>query len=273
MTDHQDKEFDDYLAGGSRLSDAYGELPEVEPPEYLDYAIRDEAHRVVGAGAARGRPSVRERARAASSSSRAWQKWTMPLAVAATLVIVVMVGLQLPGIIGQVPQPPAVPAETPAASPAKQQALGGGILKQKKVAPTESGLRAEPPAGRAEQQDRVQGNAGLNEMKPAPKSRAPVDKKFEFFQLKKQAPAKAAPPAAMEAAPAAAAPAAPTATMRQQPASLAGKIGQSQAPGPWLARIEKLKREGKQAEAKRALAAFRQRYPNYPLPRDLRDLQ
>ena len=47
----------------------------------------------------------------------------------------------------------------------------------------------------------------------------------------------------------------------------------SMAPGPWLARIQQLKKEGRQAEAKQALAAFSKRYPAYPIPDDLRDLR
>ena len=110
MTNDQDSEFEKYLAGGSGLSDAYAGLPGAEPPAYLDYAIRDEAHRV--AGAAPGRAGVRARMRAGSSGWRAWQKWTLPLSVAATLVIVAMVGLQLPYITGQAPEPSA-PAPAP----------------------------------------------------------------------------------------------------------------------------------------------------------------
>lgn len=41
-------------------------------------------------------------------------------------------------------------------------------------------------------------------------------------------------------------------------------------PEQWLAKIESLRREGKAAEAKRSLAEFRRRYPDYPLPPSLR---
>lgn len=282
MTDDQDKEFDKYLAGGSRLSDAYADLPAAEPPTYLDYAIRDEAHRVVGAGASRGRPGVRERARAAASGSRAWQKWTMPLSVAATLFIVVIVAFQLPYITGQAPMPSTAPAEAPVAQPGEHQQQGGAAAKNNQVGPAGSGMLAKPaPRGAAAQQDSVQGNAGLNEMKPAPKPQPSADKNLKSYQYRKEkhAPpvarrvAPGVPPAAMEAAAPVAHEAARAPAPRQAPAPSAAGIAQKEGPRAWLMRIEKLKREGKQAEAKAALVAFRKRYPKYPLPEDLRDLE
>lgn len=75
---------------------------------------------------------------------------------------------------------------------------------------------------------------------------------------------------------------APKETMRPSavaPRAAAAPVGglQTQAqeihdlpPEQWLAKIESLRREGKAAEAKRSLAEFRRRYPDYPLPPSLR---
>ena len=87
---------------------------------------------------------------------------------------------------------------------------------------------------------------------PAAMQAAPATQEMTAPPPREPAPA----PVATEAAPAA---------MMQAPASM--------APGPWLARIRQLKKEGRQAEAKQALAAFSKRYPAYPIPDDLRDLR
>lgn len=285
MTDDQDSEFEKYMAGDSSLSDAYAKLPGAEPPAYLDYAIRDEAHRV--AGAAPGRASARARMRAGSSGWRAWQKWTLPLSVAATLVIVAMVGLQLPYITGQAPEPSA-PASAPEAAPAAvppaaaglaPPEAGAAIADKKRAAPAPSESVSKPQANAAAQQDRVRGNIVRKENKAAAKAppAAPAP-------AMREAPAA---PAATEAAPAtqerAAAPprepapaaatteAAPPAQTAAPAAMLQAPV--SPAPGPWLARIRQLKKEGRQEEAKQALAAFSKRYPAYPIPDDLRDLR
>lgn len=44
-------------------------------------------------------------------------------------------------------------------------------------------------------------------------------------------------------------------------------------PEPWLTRIRELLLEGRRAEAKQQLAAFRRQYPGYPIPEDLRELR
>lgn len=298
MTDDQDSEFEKYLAGESGVSDAYARLPGAEPPAYLDYAIRDEAHRV--AGIVPGRASVRARMRAGSSGWRAWQKWTLPLSVAATLVIVAMVGLQLPYITGQAPEPSA-PAAMPQAAPAaappaaavlKQPEAGGAIAERKRAAPAPSESAAKPEANAAAAlQDRVRGSIVREKDKAAPAAPAPAMREAPAAAPAAMAPVAA--PAAMQAAPAiqekAAPPArepapAPVATeaapavepqavlapaTRKAPAAMAPVT----APGPWLARIRQLKKEGRRAEAKQALAGFSKRYPAYPVPDDLRDLR
>jgi hypothetical protein len=64
------------------------------------------------------------------------------------------------------------------------------------------------------------------------------------------------------------------------PASNEGRAGQARervkeeppglaTPEQWLERIRQLRREGRVAEAQESLKAFRERYPDYPLPEDL----
>ena len=44
-----------------------------------------------------------------------------------------------------------------------------------------------------------------------------------------------------------------------------------EAPREWLERIARLRREGHIKEADESLAAFRKRYPDYEIPKELRD--
>ena len=45
----------------------------------------------------------------------------------------------------------------------------------------------------------------------------------------------------------------------------ASEASEMMAPEEWLAKIAALRAQGKQAEADASLAAFRKRYPDYPL--------
>ncbi len=58
---------------------------------------------------------------------------------------------------------------------------------------------------------------------------------------------------------------------RVQPlAEKAGKADADLSPRPWLERIAKLRRDGRTQEADESLAAFRRRYPDYEIPKELR---
>ena len=59
---------------------------------------------------------------------------------------------------------------------------------------------------------------------------------------------------------------------RIQPAMKnAGKRDADLAPRDWLERIAKLRREGRTKEADDSLAAFRRRYPDYVIAKEMRD--
>jgi hypothetical protein len=76
----QDREFETYLEGKSDVSKLYADLPEGDAPRHLDAAILAEAHRAVNS-----RPG-----------SKPKRRWVIPLSMAASLIVAVMVGLQLP---------------------------------------------------------------------------------------------------------------------------------------------------------------------------------
>jgi hypothetical protein len=59
---------------------------------------------------------------------------------------------------------------------------------------------------------------------------------------------------------------------RIQPlAEKAGKADADLSPRDWLERIARLRRDGRTQEADESLAAFRRRYPDYEIPKELRD--
>ncbi len=49
------------------------------------------------------------------------------------------------------------------------------------------------------------------------------------------------------------------------------ELDYTQLPDKWLEQIDTLRRQGRQEEAKRSLAEFRKRYPDYPLPAALQE--
>jgi hypothetical protein len=109
---------------------------------------------------------------------------------------------------------------------------------------------AEPGPAAAEESPRLEAQA-------APESGAP-DKKSKKSSAPSTRFALAAPAPAAKAAPMASEP---------QQTTMADKA--DQRPEDWLVRIRKLKEQGKLDEAKKELAAFKKRNPNYPVPKDI----
>ncbi len=311
MTQELDREFEQYLEGGSHLSDAYAGLPPAEPPAYLDYAIRAEAHSVVGERASRVRARTRDRD--ALRGWSVWQKWTMPLSMVAMLVVVVLVGLELPYMpreaLAPGPAPQAAPPAAPQAiapppivstAPAMKQKAGSGAMadnmKQEAAGRVMADKKPAAPAQPLQEhfETRATGAAPAEvgqAQKPAPAPQAAPSPAAEM-QAQPTAPAAMeAAPAAMEAAPAAAMEAAPARRMKAAPAPAAvapsaaatasvpaarapaSGLAQTARPQAWLEHIRQLRRNGQRAEAKTELAAFRKRYPDYSIPEELRDLQ
>jgi hypothetical protein len=76
------KALDEYLKGGSDISQRYHELGAADVPPELDRRVLDEARAAVaGGGAAR---------------SRSWLRWSAPVALAASVVLVVAVVIESP---------------------------------------------------------------------------------------------------------------------------------------------------------------------------------
>lgn len=218
-----------------RLSRLYREGAAGEPPPALDAAILAAARAAV-VPAPRRRPG--------------WRAWMLPMSLAATLVLTVSltlvvqqeqeqerVGAEAPP--SATPSKPAEAAKAEAAAPAVRQQKAATAIEQKAAAPS-SGLEREEVRRQAEPLAR-----------PAATG-APA------------APAVAAPPPA--AADALESRAKAVAPLRKE----AARAAVVRPPEQWLEEIRQLKNRGKEKEAAESLAAFRQAYPDYRLPEELR---
>ena len=213
-----------------RLSRLYRESAAGEPPPALDAAILAAARAAVAPAPPR-RPG--------------WRAWMLPTSLAATVVLTVSLTLvvrqEQERVEAEAPPPaaPSRPAESEAAAPAVRQEKAATAIEQKAAAPP-SGLKREEVRPQSEPLAR-----------PAA-TEAPA------------APAVAAPPPA--AADALESRAKAVAPLRKE----AARAAVVRPPEQWLEEIRQLKNRGKEKEAAESLAAFRQAYPDYRLPEELR---
>jgi len=235
-----------------RLRRLYGTLPREEPPAALDAAVLAAARRAVAP------PSLARR-------------WGAPVAVAATLVLVVGVTLEMqreePGIETSIapsaPPPAAVPeaAAPQAAAPAEPAPAPKPPAKTR----AKSAVKAMPrpqlrepapaPAARAQEAPRAAQDAPQAPSAPPAREAAPEAKRTAPFAdaLESTAVPRASPPA----------PAARSASGGVAANLSLQKRAVAEAPEAELERIAKLRAEGKDADADRALEAFRREHPGY----------
>ncbi len=83
MTDHvEDKDYEKYLDGESRVSRSYARLKELEPPETLDRAILDQARREAGKANGNWRASR-------------WNRWLSSFSIAAVVTLALALVLRV----------------------------------------------------------------------------------------------------------------------------------------------------------------------------------
>jgi hypothetical protein len=257
----QDREMDTYLQGKTDLSRLYADTPQIEPPDHVDAAILAEAHRAVNA-----RPGARPK-----------RRWAIPLGMVASLFAVVMIGLQLPHMLNepalqQVPMEAKVAAamDENAAAPASPAPDESRRVRAMDKAKTE--MTSNKPAPAATE-------AYAQPAAPMAAAPAPVAKRLEMGGsaesqnagvLSKEKKSAAVGESKLNDALEQRAPAAVMAS--PPPAQLERALKKDETdkvslrPEDWLTRIKKLKQEGKQEEFKKELAAFKKRYPAYPVP-------
>ncbi len=266
----QDRELETYLQGKGDLSQLYADAQKVEPPAHLDAAILAQAHRAVNA-----RPGIKPR-----------RRWAVPLGMVASLFAVVMIGLQLPYLLKEpvslqspteakvaavMDQRAAEPA--PALQPGERKDIQVGNEEKSEITGnkpvlTEAGAYAPPAAPRA---------AAPMPAMPAPvmpakrlemKESAAVENMGALSREKKSANTgeSIVNDALEQRVPAAAVLAAPQRAQTGRALQEAEADGKAPLPEEWLMRIKKLKQDGKLEEAGKELAAFKKRYPDFPVP-------
>lgn len=259
---NQDRELDTYLQGKTEVSRLYADAPQIEPPDHLDAAILAEAHRAVNA----------------SPGAQPKRRWAIPLGMVASLFAVVMIGLQLPYLL-----------QEPALQPAPLEAKVAASMDESAAAP-------EPPAKQARSRSLAMDNAKseIAANKPAAEAYAPPAAPMAAVpapvarrsELREEAEIQSAGALAKEKksndvggsnltdaleslAPAAAVQASPSPVQLERALKKDEADKADMSPEDWLARIAKLKQEGKLEDAKKELAEFRKRYPDYPVPKAL----
>jgi hypothetical protein len=286
---------DDYLKGDSAVSRAYRGGDDVAPPPAVDVAIRAAA------------------AEAVSVRRSAFQRWRVPLAAAAAVVVSVTVAVlveregppgALPPAADEYSAPPRVPAaeESKAKSPAAEPPAAEQRSLPQPAAPPERERLQSPPApppaaGKAAPapQMRQQSPAKPETAEPAPAAPAaagtiaPQGMRQEAPAASESSPAPPAQSAVPESASRAKrmAPGAEDRTSRDTGANQSGALRSAPAGAPatslpkegaeppeaWLARIRQLIKDGDEPAARRELQRFIEAHPQYLLPADIAALR
>jgi len=250
MSDHDDK-----------VRGAYGELPRDEPPEALDRAIMSSARHALE------RPRVR-------------RQWAVPVSVAAVLVLALGITLRMQR------EEPGIETSLPSREQPRSQVEPPKVEKEDlRVAPSAPAQAPEPQARPQRQAKPVQSAAPLEKKKALPLERDEAltrkDAASANVASEPEAKIQAAPAAAPPAAPAPAAAAAQSAPAAMAPAAapalrakrvaqgFAADVAKQADADPLrkeLERIVQLRREGRDAEADKALEKFRKENPDYRIP-------
>jgi len=233
--DTQDRGLEDYLAGGSALSGAYRRLAREEPEERLDQTVLS---------AARHHVEV-QREVAHSPFSR---KWVVPASLAAVLVLCVSVVLLMTPPAPELDDEPTLLA--PAAGGGPEAAHGRDHAERRRQGTTAG---SAPLPRQAERTAKSLDTTGIAPPAATPERRRSL------------APSPAPKKEAGEKATGHAAPVA------NAPVS-ESEESQELTPEAWLAQIAELRREGLYHAAEAQLAAFRDRYPDFPAEAFLRGL-
>lgn len=257
-------ELDTYLQGKTGLSQLYADAPQVEPPDHLDAAILAEAHRAVNA-----RPGAKSK-----------RRWAIPLGMVASLFAVVMIGLQLPYLL-QEPALQQTPMEAKVAAsmdesaaapePSAKQERSRGLamdsakseIAANKPAPAAAEAYAQPAAPMATAPAPVARRSELREEAALQAGTLANEKKSNDVGGSNITDALEPP------APAAARLASPPTIQPERALKKDEADKANLSPEDWLARILKLKQEGKLEDAKKELAEFKKRYPDHLVPKAL----
>ncbi|OQA33459.1 MAG: hypothetical protein BWY57_01178 [Betaproteobacteria bacterium ADurb.Bin341] len=237
------------------LSRLYQKHASGEPPAALDAAILEHAQQAL--------------AHKKLVTRSWWQRFSAPLALAATLTLALLITLNIERQTPEWVPPPIVEEQAPAP-----------VEQRQPTPPSQVKPSADPPVA-----------AARETALPTPPSRTPTHTRAPAPSGKPPSPFPAAQPATPSAA--GAAPAHPTQTEADEtarPLSRGGLPAQEEnlmpqekrrtvapttkaaarTPEIWIEEIRELRRQKKWSEAERSLTEFRRAYPDYRLPEDLR---
>jgi hypothetical protein len=276
MTESTDKQLpdeqqlDEYLKGDSSVSRQYRQLHTAEVPTELDRLVLRQAEDAVKTGATRGRP--------------AWVRWTAPLAVAASAVLVLSIvietGVRDETTVLQAPQQTTMQAKKRereesrelAESKAKETVVNAQAAKPQaadtQAADTQAARTqaAKPQAERAPgfvPPAEVAADLAADEAPPAlaePANDAPQ----AFTESRPPPPPVAAPAPSPRIMPARSmSRAANEAERALQAASVEEAAQKAMDPEAWLKAIRELRKENKQEQADREWQRFRAAFPDY----------
>lgn len=262
--------FESYLQSESSLSRVYKATAKETPPVELDTRILERARQAVHGQARVGRSPFAN-------------NWMIPVSLAAVLVLTV----GLVTFMFEKTEPPLLPETAPAPSldsvleeeaplirdkarEADDRLRSGQPVDEKAASKAKRSLVIEPPA------------ASIPAVEGLTKTRRQSQKTEE---MKRMVPAEPEPASVQNADERMRSPASGSTATRIESQEMRSKkenkplesMGASQrlgevsganemmTPEEWLAKIATLRAHGKQAEADASLAAFRKRYPDYPL--------
>ncbi len=223
-----------------------------QPPAELDRAVIAQAQRALEEPPPKARPAV-------------WiARWTIPIGVAATILLSSMIVLQMAPIV-PAPMPTSAPTAAPAATPAADE---GNAMQ---AAPAESDARLRSAAPGRDQSATRQRAEEQSARTPAPPLAPPPPPAPAAFaksggRTAGNLSAPATPARESNAEPAATADAlavgAGSAAAGDAPKDAATDALRAD-PARWLLEIARLEREGREDEARRERLAFKERYPDY----------
>jgi hypothetical protein len=235
MPDHRDSQLDDYLAGRSEVSRVYRQLPADLPSSALDEKIK---------AAARHELQLRR------------PRWLRPLSAAAIMLLSlgVLLRLQETGV-------PGLPMEAPATSQEAVEAQVKDMHKDASRAADSPGFAASTtapdnaqesatPLSMPERMRRIEPDVTPLPETRAPRPQAPASKPEGMMQPQSDS---------LMSAPA-----------RTDDAS-AAEQDQVESPQAWIERIRVMRAQGRYPQAQAELKAFKTRYPDYPVPGDLKE--
>lgn len=266
----ENREFEKYLEGSSDLSKLYDELPKPKLPDHLDAAILAEAHRAVNS-----RPGGKPK-----------HRWTLPLGMVASLLVVVMIGLQLPYMLQDAAPPQQQKEERMAAAMDSRMAERATVMPEKleklqdmaplmaKRKPETLSVETRSVPAEAEAPARV--NAPMPAAPALPMARKSLElrertdgvnavilskeKKSAAYAEESAGDGRPLPsPAAASVAPA-------PLQMERAPLGVVKDEENILGPEESLKNIMRLKQAGKLEQAKKEWELFKKRYPNYQVP-------